>query len=388
MPLDRLRPDLEIVLPLDPYAPRAARHRVAQVGRPSPDLRDALKAVQRAGDPGSRTLRRGRQHRTARVDARGRGARRAGRLAVDGRRTGARPADLRLAAAQPDRRPMGAGHHRRPRLYLVRDRPPPGAGRDGPGAPADVESSSSPVHGAEPHANSFFSVSEASLNRAAVAGCRRSSCSHAPTHQGAPISPALSATCAWSSAPLRVPWCRSFPPSSSGADRGAQRRGVCAPRTTSTVVPLPKYLMRAEERFWDGPPTGAFTNPLLPRSGKSSNLFQIDALACAFSRPEDSHPHRDCMVDIGLLRVPFGHGQAGPEGVAGFRRSLEGAQPFGGEGPIGRYRAPRTAMPLAARPDPPRRRAVSDRSRGPSVFVNTKPSGTCPSNGRGDGPSR
>src|ERR1700716_3990233 len=45
MPFDRLRPDLEIVLTLDPYAPRAARHRVAQVGRPSPDLRDAIKLL-------------------------------------------------------------------------------------------------------------------------------------------------------------------------------------------------------------------------------------------------------------------------------------------------------------------------------------------------------
>ncbi len=35
-------PDLAISLQLDPYAPRAARHHVAQVDRPSPDLRDAV----------------------------------------------------------------------------------------------------------------------------------------------------------------------------------------------------------------------------------------------------------------------------------------------------------------------------------------------------------
>ncbi len=36
------RPDLAIVLALDRFAPRAARHHVAQVDRPSPDLRDAV----------------------------------------------------------------------------------------------------------------------------------------------------------------------------------------------------------------------------------------------------------------------------------------------------------------------------------------------------------
>jgi len=35
-------PDLAISLQLEPYAPRAARHHVAQVDRPSPDLRDAV----------------------------------------------------------------------------------------------------------------------------------------------------------------------------------------------------------------------------------------------------------------------------------------------------------------------------------------------------------
>ncbi|HEY4996595.1 MAG TPA: hypothetical protein VII03_01290 [Solirubrobacteraceae bacterium] len=34
--------DLSISLPLDAYAPRAARHHVALVDRPSPDLRDAV----------------------------------------------------------------------------------------------------------------------------------------------------------------------------------------------------------------------------------------------------------------------------------------------------------------------------------------------------------
>jgi len=35
-------PDLALSLPLDPYAPRAARYHMAQVDRPSPDLRDAV----------------------------------------------------------------------------------------------------------------------------------------------------------------------------------------------------------------------------------------------------------------------------------------------------------------------------------------------------------
>jgi hypothetical protein len=40
--IDRESPDLEISLRLDPFAPRAARHRVALVDNPSPDLRDAI----------------------------------------------------------------------------------------------------------------------------------------------------------------------------------------------------------------------------------------------------------------------------------------------------------------------------------------------------------
>src|SRR5436309_3943861 len=42
MPIDPLQPDLAMSLTLDPYAPRAARYHVAQVDRPSPDLRDAV----------------------------------------------------------------------------------------------------------------------------------------------------------------------------------------------------------------------------------------------------------------------------------------------------------------------------------------------------------
>jgi hypothetical protein len=42
MLLDLEHPDLEISLPLDPFAPRAARHHIAQLDRPSPDLRDAV----------------------------------------------------------------------------------------------------------------------------------------------------------------------------------------------------------------------------------------------------------------------------------------------------------------------------------------------------------
>ena len=42
MPVDLGAPDLETSLPVDPHAPRAARYHVAQVDRPSPDLRDAV----------------------------------------------------------------------------------------------------------------------------------------------------------------------------------------------------------------------------------------------------------------------------------------------------------------------------------------------------------
>jgi hypothetical protein len=42
MSTGRIGPDLAISLRLDPYAPRAARYHVAQVDRPSPDLRDAV----------------------------------------------------------------------------------------------------------------------------------------------------------------------------------------------------------------------------------------------------------------------------------------------------------------------------------------------------------
>jgi hypothetical protein len=42
MPLDLAHPELEITLPLDPFAPRAARHHVGQLDHPSPDLRDAV----------------------------------------------------------------------------------------------------------------------------------------------------------------------------------------------------------------------------------------------------------------------------------------------------------------------------------------------------------
>jgi hypothetical protein len=42
MPLDLRRPDLTVVMPLDLHSPRSARHCVAQVDHPSPDLRDAV----------------------------------------------------------------------------------------------------------------------------------------------------------------------------------------------------------------------------------------------------------------------------------------------------------------------------------------------------------
>ena len=42
MEVNLREPDLAVVLKLDPYAPRAARHNVADVDHPSPDLRDAV----------------------------------------------------------------------------------------------------------------------------------------------------------------------------------------------------------------------------------------------------------------------------------------------------------------------------------------------------------
>jgi hypothetical protein len=42
MPVDLVVPDLQVSLRLDAFAPRAARYHVAQVDRPSPDLRDAV----------------------------------------------------------------------------------------------------------------------------------------------------------------------------------------------------------------------------------------------------------------------------------------------------------------------------------------------------------
>lgn len=42
MTLVASQPDLAVALSLDPYAPRAARHYVAQVDRPSPDLRNTV----------------------------------------------------------------------------------------------------------------------------------------------------------------------------------------------------------------------------------------------------------------------------------------------------------------------------------------------------------
>jgi hypothetical protein len=42
MAADHGAPDLQLSLPLDPHAPSEARHAVARVDRPSPDLRDAI----------------------------------------------------------------------------------------------------------------------------------------------------------------------------------------------------------------------------------------------------------------------------------------------------------------------------------------------------------
>src|SRR6476646_2177806 len=40
--IELVSPDLALSLRLDPFAPRAARYYVAQLDRPSPDLRDAV----------------------------------------------------------------------------------------------------------------------------------------------------------------------------------------------------------------------------------------------------------------------------------------------------------------------------------------------------------
>jgi len=42
MPCNLERPDLAVVMALDAHTPRSARHCVAQVDHPSPDLRDAV----------------------------------------------------------------------------------------------------------------------------------------------------------------------------------------------------------------------------------------------------------------------------------------------------------------------------------------------------------
>jgi hypothetical protein len=64
MPVESRAPNLTLSLPLNNHAPRAARYHVAQVDRPSPDLRDAVvlltselvtRAVERSGS-GSQEL--------------------------------------------------------------------------------------------------------------------------------------------------------------------------------------------------------------------------------------------------------------------------------------------------------------------------------------------
>src|ERR1700761_3744218 len=42
MPCDLRRPDLAIVMALDPHTPRSVRHVVGQIDHPSPDLRDVV----------------------------------------------------------------------------------------------------------------------------------------------------------------------------------------------------------------------------------------------------------------------------------------------------------------------------------------------------------
>jgi hypothetical protein len=61
-------PDLAIELRLDPYAPRAARYHVAQVDRPSPDLRDAV--VLLTSELVTRAVQRSEQAADAEVELR------------------------------------------------------------------------------------------------------------------------------------------------------------------------------------------------------------------------------------------------------------------------------------------------------------------------------
>jgi hypothetical protein len=65
MSVDTVVPDLQVSLPLDPFAPRAARYYVSQVDRPSPDLRDAVvlltselvsRAVEQSDSPSGESL--------------------------------------------------------------------------------------------------------------------------------------------------------------------------------------------------------------------------------------------------------------------------------------------------------------------------------------------
>jgi hypothetical protein len=67
MPVEQTAADLTVSLPLDEHAPRAARYHVAQVDRPSPDLRDAVvlltseivsRAVERCQFPGAMVVLR------------------------------------------------------------------------------------------------------------------------------------------------------------------------------------------------------------------------------------------------------------------------------------------------------------------------------------------
>ena len=74
------KPDLAVVLELGPFAPRAARHHVAQVDKPSPDLRDAAvlltselvtRAVECCRDGGPIELRVWMPHDVVRVEMHG-----------------------------------------------------------------------------------------------------------------------------------------------------------------------------------------------------------------------------------------------------------------------------------------------------------------------------
>ena len=117
-PIDLVEPDLALSLPADRYAPRAARYHVAQVDRPSPDLRDAVvlltselvtRAVQQGASGEMMELRAWMPADVVRVELL------APRKLLPGRRC----AGLQPDAARAARRPLVAGAISRASMHVV-----------------------------------------------------------------------------------------------------------------------------------------------------------------------------------------------------------------------------------------------------------------------------